>query len=58
MKRKRPSALLLLVLSLSTLTGGMPRVADAQTNKAVQLESLAEGKTAGGFRAEDDRGIA
>ncbi|MET0647447.1 MAG: hypothetical protein ABW208_12585 [Pyrinomonadaceae bacterium] len=52
MNRKRPSALLLLALSLSTLMGGMPRVADAQTNKAVSLESLAEGKTVGGFRAE------
>jgi Zn-dependent M16 (insulinase) family peptidase len=53
MNRKRPSALLLLVLSLSTLTGGMPRVADAQTgNAAVSLDALAEGKTVGGFRAE------
>ncbi|HEX8293893.1 MAG TPA: hypothetical protein VF570_19160, partial [Pyrinomonadaceae bacterium] len=52
MNRKRPSALLLLVLSLSTLTGGMPRVAEAQTNGAVSLDSLAEGKTVGGFRAE------
>jgi Zn-dependent M16 (insulinase) family peptidase len=52
MNRKRPSALLLLVLSISTLTGGMPRVADAQTKGAVSLDSLAEGKTVGGFRAE------
>jgi Zn-dependent M16 (insulinase) family peptidase len=52
MNRKRPSALLLLLLSISTLTGGMPRVADAQTNGDVQLESLAEGKMVGGFRAE------
>src|ERR1044071_676405 len=52
MNRKRPSALLLLVLSVSTLTGGMPRVADAQNPKAVQLDALAEGKTVGGFRAE------
>ncbi|MFL6257485.1 MAG: M16 family metallopeptidase [Pyrinomonadaceae bacterium] len=53
MNRKRPSALLLLVLSISTLTGGMPRVADAQTsNTAVSLDALAEGKTVGGFRAE------
>src|SRR5215210_7669405 len=52
MNRKRPSALLLLVLSVSTLTGGMPRVADAQTNKDLRLDSLAEGKTVGGFRAE------
>ncbi|MDT5269535.1 MAG: hypothetical protein QOH49_1721 [Acidobacteriota bacterium] len=53
MNRKRPSALLLLVLSLSMLTGGMPRVADAQSsNTAVSLEALAEGKMVGGFRAE------
>ncbi|HEX7313194.1 MAG TPA: hypothetical protein VF297_04710 [Pyrinomonadaceae bacterium] len=52
MNRKRPSALLLLVLSLSTLTGGMPRVADAQTSKNVSLDVLTEGKTVGGFRAE------
>ncbi|MFL6336795.1 MAG: M16 family metallopeptidase [Pyrinomonadaceae bacterium] len=53
MNRKRPSALLLLVLSISTLTGGMPRLAEAQsTNSAVSLDALAEGKTVGGFRAE------
>ena len=52
MNRKRPSALLLLVLSLSTLTGGMPRVAEAQTTNNVSLEALTEGKTANGFRAE------
>jgi Zn-dependent M16 (insulinase) family peptidase len=52
MNRKRPSALLLLVLSISTLTGGMPRVADAQSGNNVSLDALAEGKTVGGFRAE------
>jgi Zn-dependent M16 (insulinase) family peptidase len=52
MNRKRPSALLLLLLSISTLTGGMPRVADAQTGNNVSLDALAEGKTVGGFRAE------
>ena len=52
MNRKRPSALLLLALSLSTLTGGMPRVAEAQTTNNVSLEALTEGKTANGFRAE------
>jgi Zn-dependent M16 (insulinase) family peptidase len=40
------------VLSVSTLTGGMPRVADAQSGSNVSLDSLAEGKTVGGFRAE------
>lgn len=52
MNRKRPSALLLLLLSISTLMGGMPRVADAQSSNSVSLETLAEGKTVGGFRAE------
>lgn len=52
MKRKRPSALLLLVLSISTLTGGMPRVADAQSVNNVSLNALAAGKMVGGFRAE------
>ncbi|HEX8186995.1 MAG TPA: hypothetical protein VF586_01510, partial [Pyrinomonadaceae bacterium] len=53
MNRKRPSALLLLVLSVSTLTGGVPRVAEAQTGSGgVSLDSLAEGKAVGGFRAE------
>jgi Zn-dependent M16 (insulinase) family peptidase len=51
MNRKRPAALLLL-LSLSILTGGMPRVASAQTPNAVSLDSLAEGKVVNGFRAE------
>jgi Zn-dependent M16 (insulinase) family peptidase len=51
MKRKRPAALLLL-LSLSILTGGMPRMASAQTPNAVSLDSLAEGKVVNGFRAE------
>ena len=52
MNRKRPSALLLLVLSISTLTGGMPRLADAQSTNAVSLDALAEGGSVGGFRAE------
>lgn len=52
MKRKRPSSLLLLLLSVSTLMGGMPRMASSQTNTAVSLDSLVEGKTVGGFRAE------
>ncbi|MBV9927114.1 MAG: hypothetical protein JOZ96_19000 [Acidobacteria bacterium] len=53
MKRTRPSALLLFLLSVSTLTGGMPRVARAQSNSpAVSLDTLAEGKAVGGFRAE------
>ncbi|HJQ32363.1 MAG TPA: hypothetical protein VJ866_09295 [Pyrinomonadaceae bacterium] len=51
MNRKRPAALLLL-LSLSILTGGMPRMASAQTPNAVSLDSLAEGKVVNGFRAE------
>lgn len=52
MNRKRPSTLLLLLLSISTLMGGMPRVADAQSVNNVSLDALAEGKTVGGFRAE------
>src|ERR1044072_3433560 len=52
MNRKRPSALLLLVLALSTLMGGMPRVANAQSSNNVSLDTLAKGKTVGGFRAE------
>jgi Zn-dependent M16 (insulinase) family peptidase len=52
MKRKRSTALLLLLLSLSILTGGMPRVASAQTNKNVSFDSLKEGQVVNGFRAE------
>src|SRR5919202_25686 len=51
MNRKRPAALLVL-LSLSILTGGMPRVASAQGSNAVSLDSLSEGKVVNGFRAE------
>jgi Zn-dependent M16 (insulinase) family peptidase len=51
MNRKRPAALLLL-LSLSILTGGMPRVASAQTPNAAPLDSLSEGRVVNGFRAE------
>ncbi|HEX8558564.1 MAG TPA: hypothetical protein VF668_10695 [Pyrinomonadaceae bacterium] len=52
MKRKRPSALLLMLLSVSTLVGGTPRVASSQTNAAVAFDSLSEGKVVNGFRAE------
>jgi len=52
MNRKRPSALLLLLLSLSTLMGGVPRVAASQNVKPLSLDSLAEGQVASGFRAE------
>jgi Zn-dependent M16 (insulinase) family peptidase len=51
MNRKRPTALLLLLL-LSLLTGGTPRMALAQTNNGVSFDSLTEGKVVGGFRAE------
>src|ERR687886_503635 len=51
MNRKRPAALLLL-LSLSILTGGMPRMASAQASKAVSFDSLSEGQVVNGFRAE------
>ncbi|MDT7808894.1 MAG: hypothetical protein QOJ70_2707 [Acidobacteriota bacterium] len=52
MKRKRLAALLLLLLSLSILMGGMPRVTLAQTHNAVSFDSLDEGKVVNGFRAE------
>src|ERR671933_2090304 len=52
MNRKRPSALLLLLLSLSVLAAGVPRLASAQQSNAVSLDSLSEGKVVNGFRAE------
>jgi Zn-dependent M16 (insulinase) family peptidase len=52
MKRKRPTALLLLLLSLSIMTGGMPHVASAQSNNNVSFDSLSDGKIVNGFRAE------
>ncbi|MDQ3744703.1 MAG: hypothetical protein M3444_10005, partial [Acidobacteriota bacterium] len=63
MDRKRPSALLLLLLTFAILFGGMPRLASAQqAGKAsfdslkqagnVSFDSLKEGQVVGGFRAE------
>ncbi|HEX8685757.1 MAG TPA: hypothetical protein VF654_04620, partial [Pyrinomonadaceae bacterium] len=54
MKRKRPSspAAVVLLLLASTLTGGTPRMASAQTNRAVSPGTLSEGQSVGGFRAE------
>src|SRR5918911_2760806 len=52
MNRKRPSTLLLLLLSLSILAAGVPRLAAAPQANNMQLDTLAEGKTVGGFRAE------
>ncbi|MDT7777892.1 MAG: hypothetical protein QOC99_404 [Acidobacteriota bacterium] len=51
MNRNRPRTLLLL-LCLSILTGGMPRVASAQSNKNISFDSLTEGKVVGGFHTE------
>jgi Zn-dependent M16 (insulinase) family peptidase len=59
MNRKRPAAIWPLVLCLSFLTGGVPRVF-AQTSKvsgarasgAVSFDSLKEGEAVEGFRAE------
>jgi Zn-dependent M16 (insulinase) family peptidase len=60
MNRKRPAAILPLLLCLSVLTGGAPRVAragsskmsGAQTSKGVSFDSLKEGDVVEGFRAE------
>ena len=51
MNRFRPSSLLLL-LCLSILSGGMPRMAPAQQKVNFSFDTLAEGQTVGGFRAE------
>ena len=60
MNRKRPAAILPLLLCLSVLTGGAPRVASArrsemsgaQSSKNVSFDSLKEGDVVEGFRAE------
>src|SRR2546423_13262543 len=59
MNRKRPAAIWPLVLCLSFLTGGVPRVfaqtskmQGARANAAVSFDSLTEGKVVNGFRAE------
>ena len=60
MNRKRPAAVLPLLLCLSILTGGAPRVARAQSSKMsgaqssrnVSFDSLKEGEVVEGFRAE------
>src|SRR5918911_2473152 len=52
MNRKRPSTLLLLLLSLSILAAGVPRLAAAPQANNMQLDTLAEGKTVNGFHAE------
>jgi Zn-dependent M16 (insulinase) family peptidase len=59
MNRKRPAAIWPLVLCLSFLTSGAPRVfaqtskvSGAQTSAAVSFDSLKEGETVEGFRAE------
>src|SRR5919204_2408063 len=52
MNRKRHSALLLLLLSLSVLAAGVPRPASAQQANNVSFDSLKEGQVVGGFRAE------
>src|SRR5919112_1174510 len=59
MNRKRPAAVWPLLLCLSFLTGGLPRafartsdMPGAQTSAAVSFDSLKEGETVEGFRAE------
>ncbi|HKG12598.1 MAG TPA: hypothetical protein VKB12_04645, partial [Pyrinomonadaceae bacterium] len=60
MNRKRPAAILPLLLCLSVLTGGAPRAASAQgskvsgaqSSKNVSFDSLKEGDVVEGFRAE------
>jgi Zn-dependent M16 (insulinase) family peptidase len=59
MNRKRPAAIWPLLLCLSFLTSGVPRVfaqtskvSDARTSAAVSFDSLKEGETVEGFRAE------
>ncbi|HEX6623315.1 MAG TPA: hypothetical protein VF064_06350, partial [Pyrinomonadaceae bacterium] len=52
MNKKRPSLLALAMLSLSLLTGAMPRAAMARQVDGVALGALTEGKSVNGFRAE------
>jgi Zn-dependent M16 (insulinase) family peptidase len=55
MNRKRPSALLLMLLTFVILAGGMPRLAAAQQAKQtnnISFDSLKEGQVVNGFRAE------
>ena len=52
MDKKRPSLLALALLSLSLLTGAVPRAAMARQADGVALGALTEGKSAHGFRAE------
>jgi Zn-dependent M16 (insulinase) family peptidase len=52
MKRKSPTAVLLLLLSLSIFFAGLPRVSSAQQSAGVSLDSLTEGQVVNGFRAE------
>jgi Zn-dependent M16 (insulinase) family peptidase len=52
MNTKRPSALLLLLLIVSILAAGTPRLAAAQQSNSVSFDSLAEGKVVNGFRTE------
>src|SRR5437868_6982738 len=52
MNRKRPSALLLLLLSLSILAAGVPRLAAARQANNASFDSLNEGTVVNGFRAE------
>src|SRR5918911_3167130 len=52
MNRKRPSTLLLLLLSLSILAAGVPRLAAAPQANNVSFDSLTEGKIVNGFHAE------
>jgi len=52
MNRKRPSALLLLLLIVSILSTGMPRLAAAQQSNNLSFDSLAEGEVVNGFRTE------
>ncbi len=52
MNKKRPSLLALAMLSLSLLTGAVPRAAMARQADGVALGALTEGKSVNGFRAE------